>query len=304
MLADRADLRARRVYPAADALRTRVQAAGFVVSDMPSGTRVRPALRPDALVGCFSTAREVASRLDEPDQRDVSVLLHVYGWPGDVERCVASVLRAADLGAYDVEIVVVDSQVERDTRWLDDLAARESRVRVLLPDHPLGEAEGRNAALKQALGRVVILMDTSVEATGDFLTPLLAALDAPDVGVAGPWGLRSHNLRQFHEVGAGDVDAMQGYCFAFRRALVREVGLMDEKFRYYRHLDLDYSFRFRDRGYRIVALPGLPLVRHEHRGWEALGHDEREKRSKRNFYHFLSRWGTRYDLRVPESARH
>ncbi|MBI2322601.1 MAG: cysteine--tRNA ligase, partial [Chloroflexi bacterium] len=59
LVAERAGLRARRAYGVADALRERARAAGFVVGDAPWGMRVRPALRPDALVGCFSTARDV-----------------------------------------------------------------------------------------------------------------------------------------------------------------------------------------------------------------------------------------------------
>jgi GT2 family glycosyltransferase len=83
---------------------------------------------------------------------------------------------------------------------------------------------------------------------------------------------------------------------AFRRDRVREVGLMDEKFRFYRHLDLDYSFAFRERGYRNHIVPGLPVVRHAHSDWERTPPEERERLSKRNFYRFLKKHGHRTDL--------
>ena len=51
--------------------------------------------------------------------------------------------------------------------------------------------------------------------------------------------------RQFHQFSmeaigfAGpDVDAIEGYLMAFPRALLREIGLFEEKFRFYRLLDV------------------------------------------------------------------
>ena len=88
----------------------------------------------------------------------------------------------------------------------------------------------------------------------------------------GPWGLRTDDLRHFHEeVGSNDADAMQAYCLAFRRPLSGRVGLMRETFRFYRNLDLDFSFQFKDQGYRIVADGSLPFTRHEHRPVERPG---------------------------------
>ena len=99
------------------------------------------------------------------------------------------------------------------------------------------------------------------------------------------------------------MDAMQAYCFAFRRRRLEEVGLMRESFRFYRNLDLDYSFHFKDRGYRIVADPTLPVVRHEHRVWSALPEGERDAMSRKNYGRFLHKWGGRTDLLVVNQKR-
>ena len=102
----------------------------------------------------------------------------------------------------------------------------------------------------------------------------------------------------------GDVDAMQSYCFAFRREVVAQVGLMRETFRFYRNLDLDYSFQFRDKGYRIVADPSLPshATRTEH--GRSLSDEERDELSRKNFRRFLRRWGDREDLLTAGRASH
>ena len=86
------------------------------------------------------------------------------------------------------------------------------------------------------------------------------------------------------------------------RELLREVGLLRECFRFYRNLDLDFSFQFRNLGYRILANGDLPLLRHEHRQWASLGEEERDQLSRRNFRHFFKRWGNRKDLLVSNTG--
>jgi len=46
---------------------------------------------------------------------------------------------------------------------------------------------------------------------------------------------------------------------------------------------------------RALAID-LPLIRHEHRGWNELGEAERNRLSKRNFYRIIDRFGRRLDL--------
>jgi GT2 family glycosyltransferase len=94
------------------------------------------------------------------------------------------------------------------------------------------------------------------------------------------------------------VDAIEGYCMAFRRADALAVGGFDPRFRFYRMADVELSFRLRDRGGKAMVVPDLPLERHEHRLWESTEPPERERLSKRNTYRFLDRWRDREDLLV------
>ena len=112
----------------------------------------------------------------------------------------------------------------------------------------------------------------------------------------------TEDLRDFEEAkSSGDVDAVEGYVLAFRRDIVRETGLLDEMYRFYRHLDLDFSLAVRSRGYRAVIDTELPVARHEHVDWSQTPSDERERLSKRNFYRFLRKWGKRNDLLVAQA---
>ena len=73
---------------------------------------------------------------------------------------------------------------------------------------------------------------------------------------------------------------------------------MRETFRFYRNLDIDFSFQFKDKGYRIIADATLPMTLHEHRAWNILSEGEREELSRKNFGRFLKKWRGRRDLLV------
>jgi cysteinyl-tRNA synthetase len=160
-----------------------------------------------------------------------------------------------------------------------------------------GWAAARNAGLRRSAGRVVILVDGSVEVTGDAVGPLVEALEDPTVGIAGPFGVVSDDLHEFRDDAGPEVDAVEAHVMAFRRELV-EAGLrFDEKFKFYRHADLELSFQVRSKGLR-ATVTDVPVARHEHRVWTETPDPERQRLSKRNFYRFLDRWRGRTDLLV------
>jgi cysteinyl-tRNA synthetase len=146
---------------------------------------------------------------------------------------------------------------------------------------------------------VLVLFDPSIELDGDAVSPLVEVLADPTVVVAGPFGLRAKGtMKEFGESAGPEVDAIEGYCMAFRRTDALASGGFDPKFRFYRIADVEFSFRLRDRGGRAVAVRGLPLEKHEHQLWESTDPAERDRLSKRNMYRFLDRWRGREDLLV------
>ena len=219
----------------------------------------------------------------------------MHGWKPDAERWLLSVFTHCKV---DFEAIIVDnSGDERIAAWLQSRAAE--RFRSIRLEPPLGFASAVNAGIEAAAGEVVILFDPGVELTGDAVSPLIEALADPSVVVAGPYGLRGDGtLKEFAESQGPEVDAIEGYCMAFRRADALTLEGFDSRFRFYRIADIEFSFRLREHGGRAVALPGLPVEKHEHRLWEATEPNERDRLSKRNFYRFLDRWGKRSDLLI------
>ena len=298
--------RQQETFDTADSMRNQLAADGYVVEDALDGTRVRPKTPMERRLekwGAVSSSREVESLLGQPSEYDFTFVLNAYGYPEDVERCVSGMLRHSE--GRSAEIIVIDSGSTDGTgELLEKMQLEHPNVRVVHCDHVIGDAASKNIGIKQSLGEHVIIIDGSAEIVGDVLGPVAAQLSDPTVGVFGPYGLTTDDLQHFHEeVDSGDADAMQAYMMAFRRDAVNTVGLMREVFRFYRNLDIDYCFQFKDKGYRVVADSSLPLVRHEHRQWTELDDNQRDELSRKNFGRFLKRWGNRPDLLITAGGR-
>ncbi len=285
LLEERAEARSQRDWARADAIRDRIAALGWEVQDTEGATTARPILVREA---------EAPDPIDRPAEVDASVQVTAEDHPDDLGRFLRGLAAHPPSARWEL-VIVANAPAEPVATTLGAVALPVEPI-VLESDGRLGWADSRTLGLRHSRGEVTILLDTSLEPTGDFVRPLLAAFDDPAVGIAGGWGVTSADAREFDEAPPGPVDAVEAYCLAIRREALRAVGGFDRRFRYYRNADLDFSFSVRDAGWTAVRTDPLPLEHHEHRGWTALPDAERDRLSKRNFYRFLDRWGDRPDL--------
>jgi GT2 family glycosyltransferase len=302
----RSTLRNQEDFSSADSLRSNVLAQGYLLQDTATDSRVRPKTpleRHAERWPSLSSSREVESLLDQTARFDFTFILNAYNYVEDVQRCVNSMWQCAD--GRSAEVIVVDNGSTDGTGdWLEEFQSGHPHFRVFHCDHVIGDAAGKNIGLKQSRGKHIIIVDASTEVVGDLLTPVQQRLADDSVGIFGPYGLSTDDMRHFHEeVELGEADAIQAYCMAFCRETVKKVGLMHEGFRFYRNLDIDYSFQFKEKGYSIFADSTLPLVRHEHRQWTELDENQRDELSRKNFGRFLRRWGHRPDLLIAANGQ-
>jgi glycosyl transferase family 2 len=299
---ERAKARAARDWETADRLRGEIEAAGWAIVDRGTDFALAPAAPADVEEPGrvrYGSSSNVPSRLEEPASGLATVVLIATDWPADVDRAIGG-LRGGGPAGLSIVVVADGPSDEQASRLESTEGDDASGAEIVWTSERLGYGAALNVGIRRSVALVVVLLDTSVEPTGDVVTPLVRALDDPTVAVAGGWGITSRDLRTFEDAPAGDVDAIEAYCLAFRRDDYRARGPLDERFRFYRNLDIWWSLVLRDEGEgvpprRAVAID-LPAVRHEHRGWASLSDDERARQSKRNFYRIIDRFGSRRDL--------
>jgi cysteinyl-tRNA synthetase len=295
---ERESLRRVGEFSRADVLRSRLHNAGFKVRDTASGPLVL-AVRPEEEFKPISTTAAAPDFRKEPDRYEFSINLLAQNSRADLERCVNSIVQHSY--GRKLELVIIDNGSTDDTAdYLRRLAKSgtaqnhecDLAVQVIFADHNLGFAAGRNATIKASRGQYIVVMDTSIEIKGDIWSELNEILNNPAVGITGPYGLVTRDLREFEESAGPEVDAIEGYMLAFRRELWQEVGPIDEKFRFYRLMDIYLSFYFKAAGYQAIASSEIAsrIIKHPHREWYSLSEEEQRTKSKKNYDLFRARW--------------
>ncbi len=286
--AERDRLRAEKKFAESDRLRDRIAAVGYAVKDSPSGpvfNRIQ-----------FANSAAVPSQLEKPAAFDWSVNLLSRNNRNEIMRAAYSILKHG--AGLNLELVMVDNgSVDDTTEAIADLAAEDERVRPIFLSTDLGEGAGRNAGFRASRGERIVILGGHIEITGDVFTPLANTLADNSIGATGSNGLVSADLFKFDPAPTVESDALEFYLFAFRRDRLHAVGMLDEKFVFYRNLDLDWSLAFKDKGWRLVVTPDLPLAVHEH-PYLRMDADERDKLSKKNYRRFLDKWRDRKDLLI------
>lgn len=299
LVREREDLRSRGDYTQADHIRNELEAAGYQVNDTSQGSIVLSRRLEDEF-SVLSSFSDAPDNTQLPDLFEFSVNLLAHNSRDDLGRCIESICRYN----YDrsIELVIIDNGSTDETlAYLEQLARHGELVgingqsiglQVLFADHNMGFAAGRNATMRASRGHYIVLMDTSIEVKGDIWEPLAMTLADRNMGVVGPYGLVTDDLREFREDAGPDVDAIEGYLMAFRRGLLPEVGWIDERFRFYRLMDIYFSFFFKTSGYRVLTIPSVAerIQKHPHREWFSLSEEERATRSKKNYDIFRDRW--------------
>ena len=160
-------------------------------------------------------------------------------------------------------------------------------VTLLALEQNLGYAGGNNAALRLALARgpdAVLLLNNDVTVEKDTLRRLREVLESnPDLGIVGAVnvdaedgttileeGIRMDLVRfdgirvPLRETGFDRVDKVIGASMLIRGEVLRDVGLLDERYFLYWE-DTDYCFRVRARGHGVAVCYDA-RVRHKRHG--------------------------------------
>ena len=298
----RFSLRENGNYFEADKIRSNILKDGYIIEDFSKDSRIR-------LLDNWENKNNYSQDLKSPKEIDsfpfqesrfeISVGVIARNNLDDIKRFANGFLKIFKLNNFEL-LIVNNSTNILVYDYLKKLNKQNQNIRVIHLDHNYGEATAKNIILKQSKGKILVLMDVSVEIIGDIATPIKNVLADSKVGACGIQGLISNDFRHFHEENkfGNYVDAIQAYCFAFNRSILSDVGLMRENFRFYRNLDLDFSLQIKNLGYDIFSFEKLPVKKHEHWVLEEYSLERVNELSQKNYKRFLNKWDGRNDLLV------
>lgn len=187
----------------------------------------------------------------------------------------------------DYEVIVVDQSSSPSVN-ADRYARYGDRIRFLTLPRP-SMPGARNAGVMAARGEIVIFIDDDVVFGSDFVAGHLRGYDDPSVG--GVTGLTCparctteeevtaemctlYALKAFPPAGVADVEWVVGCNSSYRRSLLLEAGLYDERFKSLCD-DSDISVRVRQRGHRLLLDTRFRLIHLELKSGGARNRDPR-----------------------------
>jgi len=205
-----------------------------------------------------------------PAAPKVSVVVCTYNGARTLEQCLHSLLR---LDYPDFEVIVVDDGSEDDTASILD---RFPEIRVIRqPNHGLSAA--RNAGLQAAAGTVIAYTDSDCFADRDWLSQLVAQLEASGAAAVGGPNLPPDDGRMAACVAASPGQPMHvlesdqvaehipGCNMAFRREALESINGFDTQYRKAGD-DVDVCWRLQQAGHWITFAPAAFVWHHRRQG--------------------------------------
>ena len=243
----------------------------------------------------------------------LSVILPTYNGLSLLQTHLPSVL-AAD-GMAEAELLIADDgSTDGTAAWL---AENVPQARLVRRDTNGGFARACNAAIREARGDLLLLLNNDVSVTPDFLAPLFRALlSAPDIFAVNARILlperamldEGEKVGGFHH-GVFYVDCLRQpsaqtaptlyatACAAlYQRERVDALGGFDELFSPFYWEDVDLSYRAQRRGWRVLYEP-QSVVYHQHETTTSRL-DPRYKAMVRERNQFLFVWKNMTDARL------
>lgn len=248
----------------------------------------------------------------------LEIIILSFNTKDDTLRAVRSAL---GLG-QNVQVTVVDNNSHDGTVLsLKALAKQETRLKVIALQSNLGFAGGNNVALRESTAPFLMLLNSDAYfPSGETIEPLLGYMAKhDDVGVITPRVLLGHTKRidpashrgfptpwnsfcyylgleklgilrrqwgGYHQTWKNlktihDIDACTGAAMLIRREAMDEVGILDEQFFMYGE-DLDWCYRFGEKGWKIVYDPDVTVIHDKHRS--GLKNTDHKVKTKAAFY--------------------
>ena len=236
-----------------------------------------------------------------------------------LRQCLDSLLSQTTYPNYEVLVVDNGSDQPETLDYLKSLAS-ESRIRVIRDNYVFNYSALNNAAVLQARGDIVGLVNDDIEVkTADWLSEMVSQALRPGVGAVGArlWypdltlqhagmvlvgGIARHVHKHLPQGETGFCDravlvqsftAVTGACLLVKKALYAQVGGLNERELAIGFNDVDFGLRLVEVGYRNVWTPFAELFHHESATRGQDDSPDKQRRAEKELRYMRQRWGDR-----------
>jgi len=211
-------------------------------------------------------------------QMKASVIVLAWNGREYLETCLNAVF-AQDYP--DFEVIVVDNGSTDGSA--DFVAERFPQARLIRNERNLGFAAGNNVGLRAATGDVLVLLNQDTQVQPGWLRAMVTALADPTIGIVGckllyPDGTIQHAGAYLTDVRGSpehigwrepdrgqynqslDVEFVTGAALGLTRITLERIGYLDEGFAPVYYEDVDWCYRAREAGLRVVYWPDAVAI--------------------------------------------
>lgn len=225
----------------------------------------------------------------------VDVVIPVYNAPELTRRCIDSLY--AHVERQIERTVVYDDASSPDTaRMLDSLS--HPRLTVIHGETNVGFGAAVNRGVEHCNSPLVLVVNSDVEASSDFLSPLTASLRAdPRLAAVSPGGnsfKRYEFSRYLRRSSCVITHRMRGHAFLIRRSIFRDLGGFDPLYGRGFFEDTDLSRRLLGAGWWIGIQPRSWIYHKNHGSFGTLD----------DFRDLMDGNRHKYYARYPKAATH
>lgn len=235
--------------------------------------------------------------------KKTSIIIPTFNGKVLLKNCIYSIKQHTE---QPYEIIVVDNGSSDGTV---DFCRQEQISFISLPSNT-GFPTACNKGLKLASGDALLLLNNDVIVSRNWLKNMQRCLySRRDIGLVGPLTNYASGRQQIDmpytnleemslQLNEPDstkwqrVDRIVGLCMLFKRELMEDIGLLDERFSPGHYEDDDYCMRARNAGYRLIMSGDVFVFHHGSASFVQQDESKVKQLIELNRHKFIEKWGS------------